>query len=64
MLRKDNCKRIWETLEFWDLLRLVLEILRYVGFHSHVISFNKWTYTRSFGVTRSIVSQILTIDNP
>ena len=30
MLRKDNCKPRWEAFEFWDLVRLILEILQYL----------------------------------
>ena len=30
ILRKDNCKPKRETFEFWDLVRLILDILRYV----------------------------------
>ena len=29
-LGKNNCKTRWETFKFWNLVRLVLEILRYV----------------------------------
>ena len=29
ILRKDNCKPRRETFKFWDLVRLILEILRY-----------------------------------
>ena len=31
MLHKDNCKPIREAFEFLDLVRLILEILRYSG---------------------------------
>ena len=27
-LSEDNCKRIQETFKFWDLVRLILEVLR------------------------------------
>ena len=30
MLHEDNCKPIREAFEFWDLVRLILEILQYV----------------------------------
>ena len=30
ILRKDNAKQKWETFEFSDLVRLILEILRYL----------------------------------
>ena len=30
MLHKDNCKARRETFEFWDLVRLIVEILRYL----------------------------------
>ena len=26
VLREGNCKQIWETFEYWDLVRLILEI--------------------------------------
>ena len=29
-LVKDNCKTRWETFKFWDLMHLILEILRYM----------------------------------
>ena len=32
MLHKDNCKLIREAFEFLELVRLILEILRYVQF--------------------------------
>ena len=28
-MAKDNCKTRWETFKFWDLVRLILEVLRY-----------------------------------
>ena len=28
-LSEDNCTRIQETFKFWDLVRLILEVLRY-----------------------------------
>ena len=28
VLSKDNCKRMQETFNFWDLVRLILEVLR------------------------------------
>ena len=31
-LSEDNCKRIQETFKFWDLVRLILEVLRYQQF--------------------------------
>ena len=30
ILRKDNCQPRRETFHFWDLVRLILEILRYI----------------------------------
>ena len=29
MLHRDNCKPIRDAFEFWDLVRLILDILRY-----------------------------------
>ena len=31
-LGKDNCKTIQETFKFWNLVRLILEVERYVQF--------------------------------
>ena len=36
-LGKDNCKTRRETFKFWDLARLVLEILRYMGDNSMIL---------------------------
>ena len=30
VLSKDNCKTRWETVKFWDLVQLILEIWRYM----------------------------------
>ena len=30
-MSEDNCKRIQETFKFWDLVRLILEVLRYIA---------------------------------
>ena len=63
MLHKDNCKPIREVFEFLDLVRLILEILRY--FHrdeSHdnqiafiIIDFLRRKVTGSFGVWISLL---------
>ena len=34
---KDNCKTRWESFKFWDLVRLILEILRYTSFMEALI---------------------------
>ena len=36
-LGKDHCKRRQETFKFWDLVRLILEVLRYVLTFQQVI---------------------------
>ena len=42
-LGKDNCKTTWEWFKFWDLVHLILEILRYISLALncwHIISYD------------------------
>ena len=42
ILRKDNCRPRRETFKFWDLVRLILEILRYTTFQWQVQAMERW----------------------
>ena len=39
-LGKDNCNTRWELFKFWDLVCLILEILRYL--FQHMEAWTKW----------------------
>ena len=45
MLGKDNCKPRRETFRFWDLVRVILEILRYYWYNHNKANHNKTVFT-------------------
>ena len=61
ILRKDNCKPRQETFNFWDLVHLILEILRYIKL------FPGYPMTKHSSMTLSrewwIISQSLLFSN-
>ena len=68
-LGKDHCKRRQETFKFWDLVRLILEVLRYMVYRSdftmatHLISPTNphWLFTQC--VVQVPISQMILTQN-
>ena len=54
ILHKDNCKPRRETFKFWDLVHLILEILRYIFRTSSTSPWDQWA-KQFMDLTRSIL---------
>ena len=68
MLHKDNCKPIREELEFLDLVRLILEILRYFLWNCpqadvNVTGLHRWQVNTGSGDGLVLSEPMLTMTN-
>ena len=55
-LGKDKCKARWESFKFWDLMNLILEVLRYNGIN-HIPAF--YILTAEWHVECSITNNVI-----